>query len=72
MHAFPQESRPDLHTNEPTLLKVKRIALTIFFCVLFVNIQWYEISVSKTTQMCVTSTGFYHLKGLLMDIEDWF
>lgn len=61
MHAFPQESRPDSHTNEPTLLKVKRIALTIFFCVLFVNIQWYEISVSKTTQMCVTLNGFYHL-----------
>lgn len=72
MHAFPQESRPDLHTNVPTLLNVKRIALTIIFCVLFVNIQWYEISVSKTTQMCVTSTGFYYLKGLLMDIEDWF
>lgn len=31
MHVFPQESRPDLHTNEPTLLKVKRIDLTIFF-----------------------------------------
>lgn len=72
MHAFPQESRPDFHTNEPTLLKVKRIPLTIFFCVLYVNIQWYEISVSKTTQLCVISTGFYHLKGLLMDIEDWF